>query len=208
MPSSLDEIFSLPDFKPLSDVKVDALYPLVLEMLEGEVEESTLRKAVLSLSVLFPSEMKAITRSGEVPCARCGECCRRCSPIYIREKELEPLIEYLVEHLIDVGNNLRSLPYDGEGYSLIASPCPFLDSSNCKVYPVRPSVCRTFPYNLFESPGRGYVVPEFCQIVLLELATVGVERYRQELTYLIGDNNPKLDKTLTTVKGCQSDLYT
>ena len=183
MPSPLDEIFSLPDFKPLSDLKIDALLPLTLEMVDREVEESTLRRAIRSLSVLFPSEMKMITRRGEVQCARCGECCRRCSPIYIREKELTPLIEYLAEHQINVKNNLRSLPYDGEGYSLIASPCPFLDNSNCKVYTVRPEVCRTFPYNLFKSPGSGYVVPEFCQIVLLELATVGVERYRQELTH-------------------------
>ena len=184
MPSPLDEIFSLPEFKPLSDVKIDALIPLTLEMLKGEVDESTLRRAIRSLSVLFPSEKKMIIRRGEVRCARCGECCRHCSPIYIRENEVDPLIEYLAEHRINVKNNLRSIPYDGEGYSLIASPCPFLDSSNCKVYPVRPDVCRTFPYNLFESSGWGYIVPEFCQIILQELATVGVERYRQELTYL------------------------
>jgi Fe-S-cluster containining protein len=187
VPSPLDKIFSLPDFKPLSDVKINTLIPLTLEMWEGEAEEvfeeSTLRRVIMSLSVLFPSEMKTITSREEVACARCGECCRHCSPIYIREKELTPLIEYLAEHHIYAKNNLCALPYDGEGYSLIASPCPFLDSSNCKVYPVRPLVCRTFPYNLFKSPGSGYVVPEFCQIVLLELATVGVERYRQELTY-------------------------
>jgi Fe-S-cluster containining protein len=183
VPSPLDKIFSLPDFKPLSDVKINALIPLTLEILEGEFEESTLRRVIMSLSVLFPSEMKTITSREEVACARCGECCRHCSPIYIREKELTPFIEYLAEYHIYAKNNLCALPYDGEGYSLIASPCPFLDSSNCKVYPVRPLVCRTFPYNLFKSPGSGYVVPEFCQIVLLELATVGVERYRQELTY-------------------------
>jgi Fe-S-cluster containining protein len=183
VPSHLDEIFSLPGFKPLSEVKVKALIPLTMEKLGRDVEESTLRRAVMSLSMLFPSEMKMITSGEELPCARCGECCRRCSPIYIREKELDLLIVYLAEHRIDVSNSLRSLPYDGEGYSLIASPCPFLDGSTCRVYPVRPEVCHTYPYNLFESPGLGYVVPEFCQIVLLELATVGVERYRQELTY-------------------------
>ena len=188
MPSSLDAIFSLPGFKPLSEVKINALIPLTLKRLGEDVEESTLRRAIMSLSVLFPAEMKMINSSGELPCARCGECCRRCSPIYIREKELDPLIDYLDEHRIDVSNSLRSLPYDGQGYSLIASPCPFLDGSNCRVYSVRPEVCRTFPYNLFESPGWGYVVPEFCQIVLLELATVGVERYCQELTFQ-QDNN-------------------
>jgi Fe-S-cluster containining protein len=188
VPSPLDEIFSLPGFKPLSEVKINALIPLIRDKLEGDVEESTLQRAIMSLSVLFPSEMKKINTSGELTCARCGECCRRCSPINIREKELDLLIEYLAEHRIDVGNSLRSLPYDGYGYSLIAKPCPFLDGSNCRVYTVRPEVCHTFPYNLFELPGLGYVVPEFCQIVLLELANVGVERYRQELTHSTGYN--------------------
>ncbi len=165
-----------------------ALIPLIRERLGGDVEKSTLRRTIMSLSVLLPAEMKMITSRLELQCARCGECCRRCSPIYIREKELDPLIKYLTERRIDVSNSLRSLPYDGEGYSLIASPCPFLDGSNCRIYPVRPEVCRTFPYNLFESPGWGYVVPEFCQIVLLELTTIGVERYRQELTYQQGHN--------------------
>lgn len=69
-------------------------------------------------------------------CSRCGACCAICLPI--TKEEESTIREYVKEHNIKP-ENLR------EGKKFYAMCC-FYDRKNhlCKIYPVRPKICRTF----------------------------------------------------------------
>lgn len=79
-------------------------------------------------------EIKVCAIEGK--CSNCGKCCGLFIPV--TRKEISKIKEYVKE------NNIQpEKRYDGENLEL---RCPFLDMKNhkCKVYPVRPYVCRDF----------------------------------------------------------------
>lgn len=69
-------------------------------------------------------------------CSKCGMCCGLFIPV--TKKEINKIKEYVQEHNIKPENRIN-----GNNLEL---RCPFLDLKNhkCKVYPVRPFVCRDF----------------------------------------------------------------
>jgi Fe-S-cluster containining protein len=85
-------------------------------------------------------------------CKRCGHCCKT---IGIPWSELDPLLaaDYLdmnIEDFMNVYGFVRN-EYSGkiEHTELNAAPCPFLkyvmESAFCKIYPVRPWICKGYP---------------------------------------------------------------
>lgn len=69
-------------------------------------------------------------------CIRCGKCCGLFIPV--TKKEVNIIKKYVAEKNIQPENR-----YDGNKLEL---RCPFLDLKKnvCKIYPVRPYVCRDF----------------------------------------------------------------
>ena len=77
-------------------------------------------------------------------CHRCGFCCRNI-PVQLKEEEIKNISAYLriseqefVKRYLDK-NKLPTL--------YLRTPCPFFEFYRCTIYPVRPSVCRTYPFN-------------------------------------------------------------
>lgn len=82
-------------------------------------------------------------------CTGCGKCCTG-SPGYtwLSLDEIERMAAYLEISIEDFGS--RYLRQVGERYALLEHPttfaCVFLDGKACRVYPVRPTQCQTFPF--------------------------------------------------------------
>ena len=83
------------------------------------------------------------TNNGE--CSKCGECCNTFLPL--TEQDVSTIKEYVK------ANNIQPC-YHGTGAELDAY-CPFLDSNKrCKIYEVRPLICRFFKCSRKHLPPR------------------------------------------------------
>jgi Fe-S-cluster containining protein len=80
------------------------------------------------------------------PCGRCGDCCRQ-NNIVILEEDRQEITEFLGLRPIEFRTKyLRRMK--GEWFLKHGNPCSFLgeDQRTCTIYPVRPKICRAFPY--------------------------------------------------------------
>lgn len=81
-------------------------------------------------------------------CQRCGNCCRFFSPSVnpddirrlSRYKRNMKTRDFLNKYCIYFGFKLNEY--------MLKTPCPFLTGNKCSVYPVRPLLCRTFPFEI------------------------------------------------------------
>ena len=90
-------------------------------------------------------------------CSHCGTCCRESSHIFIHKDELEILIRFNPNLKHEIVNNYE---YDGHFKFKEDLPCKFHDfkSKRCKIYDIRPHVCRSYPLILMENSDRSYYV--------------------------------------------------
>ena len=74
-------------------------------------------------------------------CTGCGACCSDFLPL--SNKEIKEISDYIKKK--NIKPTARNLPITDITFDLT---CPFLDNSKecdkCKIYPVRPKICRTF----------------------------------------------------------------
>ena len=113
-------------------------------------------------------------------CTQCGNCCTGGSgAVWLNADELTQIANYLQE---SVGSVRYGMTHFVQGrLSLREHPngdCVYLDgkSRTCRIYPVRPAQCRTWPFwnQHLESPARWERVCEVCpgagtgQLVTLE----------------------------------------
>jgi len=98
-------------------------------------------------------------------CTRCGNCCTG-SPgyVWIRIEDIYRIAEFLGMRDRDfVRQYVRKV---ADRLSLIELPngnCVFYDNG-CKIYPVRPTQCRSFPFwkEIVEKPGNWQRVAQSC----------------------------------------------
>ena len=83
-------------------------------------------------------------------CTRCGNCCTGESGyVWINKKEIQEVSEYLgIPQESFLTRHVRQV---GVALSLVEKPngdCTFYDrqGKGCKIYPVRPRQCRTWPF--------------------------------------------------------------
>jgi Predicted Fe-S-cluster oxidoreductase len=90
-------------------------------------------------------------------CSHCGTCCRESSPIFIHKDELGILIRFNPDLKHEIVNNYE---YDGHFKFKEDLPCKFHDSKSkrCKIYDIRPHVCRSYPLILMGNSDRSYYV--------------------------------------------------
>lgn len=81
-------------------------------------------------------------------CQRCGACCRgEPGYVWVRGNEIRAIARFL---RLPVGDFARRYVREALGaYSLVELPngdCVFWSPEGCRIYPVRPTQCRTFPF--------------------------------------------------------------
>ena len=81
-----------------------------------------------------------------VDCTRCANCCKTMD-IMFSDEDVERIAGHLDMEIDDfIQTYLEPADEDGP-YKVRGKPCPFLsDDDRCKIYDVRPSVCREYPH--------------------------------------------------------------
>ena len=83
-------------------------------------------------------------------CQRCGACCRIPGIVRLHDGDAARIAEHLGMSEGDFIERETALAPDRKGLVLRDRPdgaCAMLDEENrCRIYPVRPEKCRTFPY--------------------------------------------------------------
>ena len=83
-------------------------------------------------------------------CTACGNCCEGEGRVYFTDQDLENIYSHL--SLDDENKKAlykKLIQKRSQGYHVHdnSGPCYFLDSNKrCKIYPVRPLQCRSFPF--------------------------------------------------------------
>ncbi|MDH7510547.1 MAG: YkgJ family cysteine cluster protein [Methanolinea sp.] len=101
-------------------------------------------------------------------CTRCGDCCRPGAGddnlVMVFPREIRAISEFSGLEATDIAEpypDTVTLPGDrtvtfGRALRRFYGDCRFLSGSSCLVYPVRPSICRTYPFMLEGSELRIY----------------------------------------------------
>lgn len=133
-------------------------------------------------------------------CTRCGACCRT----YDDEDHVATVFPDEIraiasEHGYDWRDVVRPMPFglaaDGTGQTIEWSlatdecgDCTFLDEhpeggTSCSIYDDRPSICRTYPFSLVDSPGEspmGAPIGQAGPVVAHECEGIGQSITREE----------------------------
>jgi len=113
-------------------------YPFLDEDLERALSSPLVRGVSMFDAAL-------LLRFQDVLCEKCGECCRRSTPIAMCKSEAEAIARFLRMPYKKFKRRFHLTPAGDGVFHMPAAPCPFLRGSWCSVYPVRPLVCRAFP---------------------------------------------------------------
>ena len=82
--------------------------------------------------------------SKQIDCLKCGNCCKHLNPS-VTELDIENISNYLEITTDSFKEKYLDLNEDSE-LQLKVSPCIFLNGKKCKIYKLRPEVCRSFPH--------------------------------------------------------------
>lgn len=104
----------------------------------------------------LPKNLNDFTKNGE--CSKCGGCCSNRLPL--SELEIKKIKSYMRVKKIKL--TVRNYPMK----NMLDLICPFLDhENNCKIYEIRPLICKEFQCNKkvdgtseFVKNGREYSV--------------------------------------------------
>ena len=93
-------------------------------------------------------------------CRRCGACCRIEGIVRLRDGDTARIAAHLGMDEADFIANETELAPDRKGLVLkdrSDGACAMLDDENrCRIYPVRPEKCRTFPYEWTNAESANY----------------------------------------------------
>lgn len=93
-------------------------------------------------------------------CRQCGACCRIEGIVRLHEGDTTRIAAHLgVDEAAFIANDTEIAP-DRKGLVLKDRPdgaCAMLDAANrCRIYPVRPEKCRTFPFEWTNDNSESY----------------------------------------------------
>ena len=93
-------------------------------------------------------------------CRQCGACCRIEGIVRLKDGDMARIAAHLGMSEADFIANETDVAPDRKGLVLKDRPngaCSMLDEQNrCRIYPVRPGKCRTFPYEWTNKGSTSY----------------------------------------------------
>jgi Fe-S-cluster containining protein len=93
-----------------------------------------------------------VVNAQDMKCACCGICCRTYSKVDASITDIFNIAEYLGISAGEFHSRYCKVMSDGEDSSVflfdIEGGCKFQKDNKCTIYPVRPDMCATYPYNL------------------------------------------------------------
>jgi len=145
---------------------------------------------------LFNSDTSPWYKEGlRFECTGCGQCCTG-SPgyVWVSEADIQAISDYLKIPLEEFSKKyLRKV---GNRYSLLEKAgnfdCIFLEGKKCKIYPVRPIQCSTYPWwpELVESPERWQETAYHCEGIRSDAPKVSQQEIDAQLE-VYTNNHPQ-----------------
>jgi len=132
-------------------------------------------------------------------CKRCPDafCCTEI-PVEVLPDEIITIADYLGESISQF-MRLRTIKAGGKIY--LKFPCPFFGSEGCRIYEVRPKVCRRYPF----APWPGVLHTNVCPLSIEIAETLLGEKLDQPKELEKLPTSEKLPKGVTNYK--TYDLY-
>ena len=143
---------------------------------------------------ILPEELAASIQNTGFKCLRCGECCRGDdNSVAVFPFEVRAIMEKTGQSWLEVVEPPTEGEWDAEGnfHTLEwrlrknGERCQYYEDDGCQIYPVRPLLCKTYPFYLDE---EGLVLSECCGLAndtgpkeALRLATLVKERRLVEI---------------------------
>lgn len=84
----------------------------------------------------------------DIPCIRCGACCRWEGEVKITDAEITRIAAYLQLSETDFINTRTQLRANRQGLAVKMLPdgtCIFLHNNECSIHPVKPKQCANYP---------------------------------------------------------------
>lgn len=95
-------------------------------------------------------------------CQQCGLCCATANSITLHERDVQDVSKYLrIRPLTFIKKYVIKLSNDELELRM---PCPFFRNKKCLIHPVKPMLCRTYPFDIEIRDRKiiGYVGQEEC----------------------------------------------
>lgn len=98
-------------------------------------------------------------------CRQCGECCRGFGGTYVTEADIQKIAQFLDMKPADFRRE-HCAP-SGSRYVLAQGPdefCRFVRNKMCGIHPVKPRMCRNWPYldAVLTDPGNWFAMARAC----------------------------------------------
>jgi len=115
-------------------------------------------------------------------CRQCGECCRGEKGILVTEAELEALAEHLGLSPEDFAARYLVQTALGPQLATRSGTCVFQEGSLCRVHPVKPRICREWPFlpALLAHPDEFEAAKEACPGILADAGHADFVKASQE----------------------------
>jgi Fe-S-cluster containining protein len=198
--SPLDQILQYPNFKPFSGKKaLEILKKIENKEKKTFTHKGDVLKAISSLGLITEADFITIYKLQQIICRKCGACCSKNIPMKVSKFQLKEIAEKQNTSYKKVKREIRAKPNQDGTFNINRNPCPFLDNKLCKVYNVRPSMCKAYPANeILEFMERGGKYPKMCPIadvLLIEIVNRRVDAeniFREEPSIKEARNNNKM----------------
>ena len=90
--------------------------------------------------------MTDLSHSAVFNCRQCGECCQGERGILVTDREALALAEFLGLALADFRRDYLVDTPAGPQVAALNGACVFLEGGQCRVHPVKPRICRDWPF--------------------------------------------------------------
>ncbi|MBD3205547.1 hypothetical protein GF319_04270 [Candidatus Bathyarchaeota archaeon] len=146
------------DLNPVDTVRI-------FNLLRGKIpqtqdEEEIFQRYIRLLWIIKESDLFGYKIEQDSKCKRCGGCCIKSGLIILTRDEFSDIAKYL-EISLEVLLMKVKARIEGDSIKISGIPCPFFIKSSklCRIYPVRPEVCREFPIGHMIVKVRKHSIP-------------------------------------------------
>jgi Fe-S-cluster containining protein len=185
--SPLDQILQHPNFKPFSGKKaLEILKKLENKEKKTFTHKGDVLKSISSLGLITEADFIMIYKLQQIICRKCGACCSKNIPMRVSKFQLKEIAEKQNTSYKKIKRKIKAKPNQDGTFYINRNPCPFLNNKLCKIYNVRPSICKAYPANeILEYIVRGGKYPKcpIADVLLIEIVNRRVEaenKFRKE----------------------------
>jgi len=79
-------------------------------------------------------------------CRQCGDCCQGRGGIFVRPEEVEEMAALLKMSPEEFYARFVEVSSQGPHLTTVNGFCVFLEDNHCRVHPVKPFICRQWPF--------------------------------------------------------------